>query len=552
MNKNKAFTLVELLGVFTLMGIILLIMVPNVTQLLNKSKKDTNTRFLNDIFLATEAYLNSSLAENNPIDMVGGKAFVSVHELIYNGYLKSITIDPSTNQKVSPTNTVVATKTASGKITYEYYDHDITLNGYNKNGLLQQFDAYTKPINNVLKDVSGNNNDGRMVGFDSASGYKGDRIIFDGKDDGVLSTEINPNYVTVSAYFMIPKVTTQEQYVIGNYETGGFGFTFDYENNNKISFIIYCNGAYRQVHSTNNYELNKWYHVVGTYDGTTMKLYIDGVLNNTLNISGVIGVPQSNTVLALGANPVGSNKLTSHAMSIKSTKIYDRALNETEVKNDYQLEKERYDDRINKYIQEGLILQYDGYISPNGGLWEDMSPSKNHSTVPAGYTWKDNALISDNTVKMLTTINNFTVNNNMTFSITFKLDNKTATHPLFAYRQSMGSDLFIYNSSNDIIMDLSGSQNRRIIFNKLQVNKIYRLDVTISGATETTYINGKKIGVTTAQVQANKNIPLNIFGETSNNYSTPGSIYGIQVYNKVLTDKEIEANYKLDQQRFGI
>ena len=57
---KKGFTLVELLGVFAIMSMIVLIAVPSVTNMLKQSEQDQYANFENDIFLAAEAYLSSN------------------------------------------------------------------------------------------------------------------------------------------------------------------------------------------------------------------------------------------------------------------------------------------------------------------------------------------------------------------------------------------------------------------------------------------------------------------------------------------------------------
>ena len=54
---KKGFTLVELLAVVTIMGVILLISVPNITKQLKKTNSNRYSEFVEDLFLATESYL---------------------------------------------------------------------------------------------------------------------------------------------------------------------------------------------------------------------------------------------------------------------------------------------------------------------------------------------------------------------------------------------------------------------------------------------------------------------------------------------------------------
>ena len=73
-----------------------------------------------------------------------------------------------------------------------------------------------------------------------------------------------------------------------------------------------------------------WNHIVGTYDKTNMKLYLNGDIDNTLPHTSAIS--NSTQPLEIGRY---NNSGDSYSERIDDARIYDRALSATEVKNNY-------------------------------------------------------------------------------------------------------------------------------------------------------------------------------------------------------------------------
>lgn len=100
--KNKGFTMIEILAVFTLTAVILLITVPLVTGNLKKGNMTVYKEFKDTVFIATEAYVNNEssdlIKENSCWE---NASLVSIKELIKLGYLKSTMINPYNNKKIS-------------------------------------------------------------------------------------------------------------------------------------------------------------------------------------------------------------------------------------------------------------------------------------------------------------------------------------------------------------------------------------------------------------------------------------------------------------------
>lgn len=125
MNK-KGFTLVELLGVLVFMGILMLVVFPNATGLLRQAKENRQKSFLNDVYLATEAYVQKYIddeefqilkSQNN----VGKTKSITFADLIQDHFLKSTVVEPKSGKKISELSTceIVITRLADNKFSYE-------------------------------------------------------------------------------------------------------------------------------------------------------------------------------------------------------------------------------------------------------------------------------------------------------------------------------------------------------------------------------------------------------------------------------------------------
>jgi hypothetical protein len=73
--------------------------------------------------------------------------------------------------------------------------------------------------------------------------------------------------------------------------------------------------------------LHTWYHVAATYDGTAMRLYLNGVEVGMVDKSGALDV-NSAVPVNIGRNPDGSNHM--HG-SLDDVRIYNRALTASEI-----------------------------------------------------------------------------------------------------------------------------------------------------------------------------------------------------------------------------
>lgn len=179
-------------------------------------------------------------------------------------------------------------------------------------------------------DLAGNNVGTLTNMTTSASGWRGTtrpggfgHVAFDGTDD----------YVSIAAAPAIQPVTaiTLCQWI----KTSGTGSVSLEKSNNPgsdDSYQFYVPSTVRltvagaSVSSATAVTDNRWHHLCGTYNGSTMAIYIDGNQEASASLTG--NITYSSQPLWIGQNNPASRQVNG---SIDDTRIYSRALSAAEV-----------------------------------------------------------------------------------------------------------------------------------------------------------------------------------------------------------------------------
>lgn len=96
-------------------------------------------------------------------------------------------------------------------------------------------------------------------------------------------------------------------------------------------------GLLTYLNAASSSEMNKWYHVVGTYDSKEMKIYVNGKLEGTSGVqSEAINYPDR-IFFSIGAYK-DDNEDFVHKGMLDEVRLYDRALSEKEILNNMEAE----------------------------------------------------------------------------------------------------------------------------------------------------------------------------------------------------------------------
>jgi hypothetical protein len=184
-------------------------------------------------------------------------------------------------------------------------------------------------------DIQGGNDGTLMNGAGFAPGKVGDAFSLDGEDDFVLildSESLNPTAeITLDAWVLVTDDSGDvgdiiskdgedfdRQYLIAV----GIGTRRFRPHIGVPSGFAYFNGA-------TLLELGRWYHIAQTYDGSALRLYVDGVLDGSANVSGPI-VSTTQPVRIGGGAPAGTRQVHFRGL-IDEVEIFDRALEASEI-----------------------------------------------------------------------------------------------------------------------------------------------------------------------------------------------------------------------------
>lgn len=195
--------------------------------------------------------------------------------------------------------------------------------------------TFDEGVGEVLKDVSGNGHDGRLVGNPKwVKGKYGGALEFNGTSDYVEIPDADDLDITENltwATWFSPSITIDpgnaSSYRLMS-KNDAYFFLFNYEQIGNLGFLIKDNKTNYFVHSqTNEWKKGEWYHVTGTYDGKILRIYINGELEGEKEHTGHIDA--SPLTMWIGADDLPHY----FPGAIDETQIHNRTLSASEVKN---------------------------------------------------------------------------------------------------------------------------------------------------------------------------------------------------------------------------
>ena len=192
----------------------------------------------------------------------------------------------------------------------------------------------------VLADSSGNGNDGVIHGATWVEGKYGNALSFDGRDDYVevpysSSLDISAA-ITITVWTYWDSLGTNSVGIVGKAETPsqtGWGLGKGHWSGEKLGLYPMGVGDGFRVSPTSGIPTGQWVFYAGTFDGATVKIYMDGTLNNDARVSGSVSTNSQPVVVGRWYGNYDGYYFNG---IIDEMRIYNRALTADEIKELYE------------------------------------------------------------------------------------------------------------------------------------------------------------------------------------------------------------------------
>lgn len=425
------------------------------------------------------------------------------------------------------------------------------------------------------------------VNGDATSGWTNNSLILDGIDDWVKMPYIYNENMTIE---IVVKNLDLDVGKIQNYITNKDSGGVTLENKNgKNTGEVYIGDNYKIISSNNRLKINQIYSLSLSYDGIK-EYFRENEKTYTKDIDGIIKQPNYNTIFAIGTNPYKTSEFLNNNeersnIEVFSVRIYNRCLTQEERENNYEVDLEKYKlEEVENvptaselgYVSNGLVTLYDGKYNTLSGeskrttIWEDLSGNSNNGTLNNfNFTnksgWNNNALLLDGIddwVKM-----QYLYNSNMTVEIVTELVKNEAGKATNIICNYEDGGIGITNNgtgNNKGQIYIGSSYIQAISTSKISCNKKYSLSVrnnnlgVIFRENNDKYINetiksGKIVQPNYSTVFAIGTNPRGVTESISSNTNRlNGYVYSVRIYNRALTEEEIQQNYNVDKLRYNI
>jgi hypothetical protein len=191
----------------------------------------------------------------------------------------------------------------------------------------------------TITDLSGNGNNGTLVNNSSFnSTVAGGVLSFNGTNQYISTTYVPSNTCTISIWFYNNlNYTDWNRGIFSTFSSSTYnGFYMGTSNigSYQSSLNIWYNGNTSLNSISSVLAINTWYNITVTSGSGTIKIYLNGILKNTIS-----GSTTHADVLNIGRTRFDSNYWSGY---IGSTMVYDNVLPASDVTTNFNAQKSRF------------------------------------------------------------------------------------------------------------------------------------------------------------------------------------------------------------------
>jgi hypothetical protein len=410
--------------------------------------------------------------------------------------------------------------------------------------------------------------------------YSGGSIVFDGTNDYVdcnsTVVDLNSSFTFASWVKTPPNLSSNSSFrrIIGRGDnvsayTGKWAATSYNTTGDAFAFEIDDDVVKSGMYGTKILYPNSWYYVVGVADRTkTLSLYVNGVLDSTATDNTSLNVnPPYNLYVGSQRNNGSPGFFLNGSISL--SQVYNRTISQSEITQNYQAQLPTIVGE--NFITNGLVLYLDASYRSSypttGTTWNNVSGvSGGTNTLVNGpvYSGTSGGTITFDGVDDYVNFNAPNLGTTVTVEMWCKIGSGYSGKMFFGwnlYDVWCGSGNIGFNTAGSDLYGISSSSVSSLGLVNNWKHYVFEMRSDVSYTNNKIYINGtsqtlsQQVGTENASARNFNNGNGRIgywLSSGGGPFFMPMACAVFKVYNRALTQNEINQNFNATKSRFGI